>query len=63
MFVRSRSGNSDKGNTLDDSPNVKQRIVTIDPKDLIGQTFLMDFEEDGQRFRACVVRAVVDEEE
>jgi Reverse transcriptase (RNA-dependent DNA polymerase) len=63
MFIRSRSENPDKGNTLDDSPNVKQRMVTIDPKDLIGRTFLMDSEEDGQRFRARVVRAVVDKEE
>jgi hypothetical protein len=57
------SENPDKGNTLDDSPNVKQRMVTINPKDLIGRTFLMDSEEDGQRFRARVVRAVVDKEE
>jgi hypothetical protein len=48
---------------LDDSPNVKQRMVTIEPKDLIGRTFLMDSEEDGQRFRACVDCAVVDKKE
>jgi hypothetical protein len=53
----------DKGTNLDYSPNVKQRMVTIDPKVLIGQTFLMDSEEDGQRFRACVFRTVVDKEE
>jgi len=38
-------------------------MVTIDPKDLIGRTFLKDSEEDGQRFRARVVRAVIDKEE
>jgi hypothetical protein len=48
---------------LDDDPNVKRRMVTIDPKDLIGRTFLKDTEEDGQRFRARVVRAVVDKED
>ncbi len=37
-------------------------MVTIDPKDLIGRTFLKDAEEDGQRFRARVVRAIVDKE-
>jgi hypothetical protein len=34
-------------------------VDTIDPKDLIGRTFLKDAEEDGQRFRALVVRAIV----
>jgi hypothetical protein len=48
---------------LDDSPNVKQRMVTINPKDLIGRTFQMDSKEDGQRFIARVVCAVVDKEE
>jgi hypothetical protein len=38
-------------------------MVTIDPKDIIGQTFLKDLEEDGQRFRVRVVHAVVDREE
>jgi hypothetical protein len=63
IFIQSRSKNLDKGSTLDDSPNVKQRMDTIDPKDLIGRTFLMDSEKDGQRFRARVVRVVVDKEE
>jgi hypothetical protein len=34
-------------------------MVTIDPKDLIGRTFLKDLEEDIQH----VVRAVVDKED
>jgi len=38
-------------------------MVTIDLKDLIGRTFLKDSEEDGQRFRARVVRAVIDKED
>jgi hypothetical protein len=37
--------------SLDGSPSVKRRrMVTIDPKDLIGFTFLKDSEEDGQGF-------------
>jgi hypothetical protein len=38
-------------------------MATIDPKDLIGRTFLKDLEADGQRFRARVVHAVVDKED
>jgi hypothetical protein len=44
-------------------PSVKCRMVTIDPKDLIGRTFLKDEEEDGQRFRARVVHGVIDKED
>ena len=44
-------------------PTVKKRMVTIDPKDLIGRTFLKDTEDDGQRFRARVVRAIVKDQE
>jgi hypothetical protein len=47
----------------DDNPIGKRRMVTIDPKDLIGRTFLKDTEEDGRRFRARVVRAIVEKEE
>ena len=48
---------------MDDNPTVKRRrMVTIDPKDLIGRTFLKDAEEDGQRFRARVVRAIVEKD-
>jgi hypothetical protein len=32
------------------------------PKDLIGRTFLKDVEENGQRFQAPVVQAIVDRE-
>jgi hypothetical protein len=65
-FIRSNfdstkesKSNSDaqKDNTLSDEgdPIVKNRMVTIDPKDLIGRTFLKDSETDGQRFRARVI--------
>jgi hypothetical protein len=32
---------------VDGDPNVKKRMVTIDPTDLIGRTFLKDSEEMG----------------
>jgi hypothetical protein len=54
---------TEDGNALDDDPSVNRRMVTIDPKDLIGRTFLKDSEEDGQRFRARIVRAVLENED
>jgi hypothetical protein len=51
------------GTVLDDDPSVQRRMVTIDPKDLIRPNFLKDSKEDGQRFRARVVRAVLDNED
>jgi hypothetical protein len=61
IFIRSSQRQDDI--ELDSDPSIKRRMVTIDPKDLIGRTFLKDSEEDGQRFRARVVRAVIDKEE
>jgi hypothetical protein len=52
---------TEDGTVLDDDPSVQQRMVTIDPKDLIRRTFLKDSEEDGQCFRVC--RAVLDNKE
>jgi hypothetical protein len=43
---------------VDRDPNVKKRMVTIGPQDLIGQTFLKDAEEYGQNFGVHVVHAV-----
>jgi hypothetical protein len=43
-----------------DDPNVARRMPTIDPEDLIGRTFLKDTEAGGQRFRAKIVRSIVD---
>ena len=65
LFIRSKTEDKEpEGPTLlDDNPTVKRRrMVTIDPKDLIGRTFLKDAEEDGQRFRARVVRAIVEKD-
>jgi hypothetical protein len=63
MYVRSIVPSASDPDAADGDPNVKRRMVTIDPKDLIGRTFLMDTEEDGQRFRARVVCDVIDKEE
>ena len=46
----------------DNDQIVKRRMVTIDPKDLIGKTFLKDTDDDGQRFRSRVVQAIVEKE-
>jgi hypothetical protein len=54
--------NSDSQMSVDGSCDRKTTMITIDPKELIGQTFLKETEEDGQRFRARVVRAIIDKE-
>jgi hypothetical protein len=64
MYIRSSTPSSEPHpDMVDRNPNVKKRMVTIDPLDLIGRPFLKDAEEDGQRFRVWVARAVVDREE
>jgi hypothetical protein len=55
LFVRSKL---DQANT--DEPSVPRHMPTIDPKDLLGRTFLKDSESDGQRFRAWIVRAILE---
>jgi hypothetical protein len=61
IFIRSRT---DQNEVDDSDPSVKSRtMVTIDPADLIGRTFLKDTEEDGQRFRARIVKTILDEDE
>ena len=37
-------------------------MPTFDAEDLIGHTFLMDPEEDGQHFHACIIPAIEDYE-
>ena len=61
VFIRS-SRHGSENSPEETRPSVKNRMVTIDPKDLIGRTFLKDAEIDGQRFRARVVRAVIDQD-
>ena len=58
IFVRSKLSTEDQT----EFPNLQNRMPTIDPSDLIGRTFLKYTEEDGQRFRATIVRMIVDKE-
>ena len=39
------------------------RAITFSPDDLVGRTFLKQPEEDGQRFRARIVRKIIEMEE
>jgi hypothetical protein len=50
MYIQSRVPYVLDPDSVDVDPNVKRRMVTIDPKGLIGRTFLKDAEEDGQQF-------------
>ena len=63
MYIRSKTPPDSSPDNMDGDPSIKKRMITIDPKDLLGRTFLKDAEEDGQRFRARVVRAVIDNED
>jgi hypothetical protein len=63
IFVRLQSPPELNTDTVDGDPNLKKHMVTIDPKDLIGRTFLKETEEDGQRFRARVVHAIIDKDD
>lgn len=40
------------------TPDVPRRMPTIDPKDLIGRTFLNETESDEHYFRARLVKAI-----
>ena len=33
-------------------------MIIIDPEDLVGRTFLLEKQEDGQRFRARIIEAI-----
>jgi hypothetical protein len=50
MYIHSKFPSDLDPELIDNDPSVKRRMVTIDPKDLIGRTFLKDEEEDGQQF-------------
>jgi hypothetical protein len=43
-------------------PSTGNDTVIVDPQELLGRTFLMDTQEDGQRFRACIVECISDHE-
>jgi hypothetical protein len=43
-------------------PSTGDDTVIVDPQELLGRTFLMDTQEDGQRFCACIVECISDHE-
>jgi hypothetical protein len=43
-------------------PSTGDNMVIVDPQELLGHTFLMDTQEDGQRFRARIVECISDHE-
>jgi hypothetical protein len=53
IFSNSNSQMLDEG-----SCDRQTAMITIDPKELVGNTFLKETEEDGQRFCARVVKAI-----
>ena len=62
-FIKSRHDTADppvdaNGETKGDPPNLGMPV--FHPSDLIGRTFLKDPDEDGQRFRARIVRMIED---
>ena len=42
--------------------NLAMPMPVVDPNDLVGRTFLMAPQPDGQRFRACIIQAIEDHE-
>jgi hypothetical protein len=60
IFVRLQSPPKSNTDIVDEDSNLKKRMVMIDRQGLIGSTFLKEREEDGQRFRARVVCAIID---
>ena len=51
VFIRSRD---------DENPSRSKPIPTLDPEDLIGRTYLLSPEENGERQRAKVTRKVAE---
>jgi hypothetical protein len=43
-------------------PSTGDDMVIVDPQELLGRTFLMDTQEDGQRFHAHIVECISDHE-
>jgi hypothetical protein len=43
-------------------PSTGDDTVIVNPQELLGCNFLMDTQEDGQRFRACIVECICDHE-
>jgi hypothetical protein len=45
-----------------DCASTRDDTVIVNPQELLGRTFLMDTQEDGQRFGACIVECISDHE-
>ena len=58
-IIKSRQDESHESN---DGEQTEPQMPVFSPTDLVGKTFLMDEQEDGQRFRARIVRAIEDHE-
>jgi hypothetical protein len=43
-------------------PSTGDDTVIVDPQELLGHTFLMDTQEDGQRFCACIIKCISNHE-
>jgi hypothetical protein len=43
-------------------PSTGDDMVNVDPQELLGRTFLMDTQEDSQRFCACIIECISDHE-
>jgi hypothetical protein len=43
-------------------PSTGDDMVIVNPQELLGCTFLMDTQEDGQRFHVCIVECISDHE-
>jgi hypothetical protein len=43
-------------------PSTGNDMIIVYPQELLGRTFLMDTQEDGQRFHACIVECISDHE-
>jgi hypothetical protein len=54
-YMESTPDQSEHHSTGDD-------MVIVNPQELLGCTFLMDTQEDGQRFRTCIVEYISDHE-
>jgi hypothetical protein len=43
-------------------PSTGDDMIIVDPQELLGRTFLMDTQEDGQRFRTHIIECISDHE-
>jgi len=53
----------DSGDAASDAPDPMPRMHIVDLQDLVGHTFLLDEQDDGQLFRVKIVEHITDHEE